>query len=144
MQGLADAAEKRGARIFEGTSALTITEDQNGWTVRTAEGVVHAAKLIQATNAYGCDASSDNSIVPASYFQMATAPLPITLRRDILATGEGCWDTALIMSSFRLDHAGRMIFGALGNLDGLGGPLHRQWAKRKLARLFPQLANRCL
>lgn len=43
VQGLADAAEKRGARIFEGTSALTITEDQSGWTVRTAEGVVHAA-----------------------------------------------------------------------------------------------------
>jgi glycine/D-amino acid oxidase-like deaminating enzyme len=34
-----------------------------------------------------------------------------------------------------------MILGAIGNLDGFGANSHRQWARRKLARLYPQLAG---
>lgn len=141
VQGLACTASAQGAQVFEGSSAVAITEAAEGWSVKTAQGEVRAARLIQATNAYGTDAADDNSIVPAHYFQLATAPLPDDLRQSILCGGEGCWDTALIMSSFRMDQAGRMIFGALGNLDRIGGALHRNWAKRKLAKLFPQLAG---
>jgi len=141
VQGLARAAQGQGARIFEETSALGMTETADGWTVRTTEGEVRAARLIQATNAYGVDAAGDNAIIPAHFFQLATAPLPDDLRQSLLSGGEGCWDTAMVMSAFRLDRAGRMIFGALGNLDGAGGALHRGWAARKLARLFPQLAG---
>lgn len=141
VQGLAGAAEGQGARIFEETSALSMTETGEGWTVRTAEGEVRAARLIQATNAYGAGAADDNAIIPAHFFQLATAPLPDDVRHSILAGGEGCWDTALVMSAFRLDQAGRMIFGALGNLEGFGGAFHRGWAHRKLSRLFPQLKD---
>lgn len=141
VQGLASAAAAQGARIFEETSALSMAETSDGWTIRTAQGEVRAARLIQATNAYGTGAADDNAIIPAHFFQLATAPLPDDLRQSILSGGEGCWDTAMIMSSFRLDRAGRMIFGALGNLDGFGGALHRGWATRKMAKVFPQLAG---
>lgn len=141
VQGLAQAARAQGAQVFEGSSAISMTETGAGWTVRTAQAEVQAARLIQATNAYGIDAANNNAIVPAHYFQLATAPLPDTVRQSILSGGEGCWDTALIMSSFRLDGAGRMIFGALGNLDGMGGAFHRGWASRKIKKLFPQLSG---
>ncbi|MFC0158416.1 FAD-dependent oxidoreductase [Mameliella alba] len=141
VQGLARAAAAQGAALFERSGALAIDETDKRWTVRTAQGEVRAAKLIQAVNGYGTGAASDNAVIPAHFFQLATAPLPEDLRRDILRGGEGCWDTALVMSSFRLDQSGRMIFGALGNLDGFGGALHRGWAERKLAKLFPQLAG---
>jgi glycine/D-amino acid oxidase-like deaminating enzyme len=141
VQGLARAAEGQSAQIFEGTSALSMIEAADGWTIRTEQGQVRAARLIQATNAYGTGAADDNAIIPAHFFQLATPPLPDDLRQSILSGGEGCWDTALIMSSFRLDRAGRMIFGALGNLDGFGGALHRGWAARKLVKLFPQLVG---
>jgi glycine/D-amino acid oxidase-like deaminating enzyme len=139
VQGLARAAEAHGAQIFEDTSALALAETAKVCTVRTAQGEVRASRFIQATNAYGADAAGGNAIIPAHFFQLATAPLPDELRRSILSGGEGCWDTALIMSAFRLDQAGRMIFGALGNLEGFGAALHRGWASRKLAKLFPQL-----
>ncbi|WP_425101898.1 NAD(P)/FAD-dependent oxidoreductase [Tropicibacter sp. S64] len=139
VQGLARTAAAQGAALFEGSGALAIDETDKGWTVRTAQGEVRAAKLIQAVNGYGTGAAFDNAVIPAHFFQLATAPLPQDLRRDILGGGEGCWDTALVMSSLRLDQSGRMIFGALGNLDGFGGALHRAWAERKLAKLFPQL-----
>lgn len=139
VQGLARAASAQGAQIFERSCVVEMSETDAGWHLRTAQGSVHADRLIQATNAYGTGAATDNALVPAHYFQLATAPLPQDLRATILGGGEGCWDTALIMSSFRLDQAGRMIFGALGNLGGLGGPLHRGWAARKMTQLFPQL-----
>jgi glycine/D-amino acid oxidase-like deaminating enzyme len=139
VQGLAGAAAAQGAQIFEQTSALSMFETAEGWTVRTARGEVRAARLIQATNAYGVHAAGDNAIIPVHFFQLATAPLPDALRKSLLPGGEGCWDTAQIMSAFRLDQTGRMIFGALGNLDGVGGALHRSWASRKLTKLFPQL-----
>ncbi|MBE1295421.1 MAG: FAD-dependent oxidoreductase [Rhodobacteraceae bacterium] len=139
VQGLARAAERLGAQIYEDSNALDIREDGQHWRIRTAQGGVRAAKLIQATNAYGKDGAEPNAIVPAHYFQLATAPLPTELRQSILEGGEGCWDTALIMSSFRLDQAGRMIFGSLGNLEGAGATVHRAWAARKLPRLFPQV-----
>ncbi len=139
VQGLAREAGQLGAQIFETSSALEVCQDGESWRIRTAQGEVRTAKLIQATNAYGRDGVDPNAIVPAHYFQLATVPLPEKIRQSILAGGEGCWDTALIMSSFRLDRAGRMIFGALGNLDGSGAAVHRAWAARKLVKLFPQL-----
>lgn len=141
VQGLARAAELRGARIHEGSAVTAMRRAGDHWHVLAAGGSVRAARLIQATNAYVTEGVPDNPIIPTHFFQLATAPLPVRLRRAILAGGEGCWDTALIMSSFRLDAAGRMIFGALGNLDGPGGHAHRRWARRKLWALFPQLSG---
>jgi len=63
------------------------------------------------------------------------------LRETILPGGEGCWDTAQVMSSFRLDRAGRMVIGAIGSLEGFGAGIHRRWARRKMAQLYPQLAR---
>lgn len=140
LQGLAQAASLQGAQIFEHSSATDVMQSGTGWTVKTKAGVVKAARLIQATNAYGVDGASQNAIIPAHYFQLATAPLPQALRDEILCGGEGCWDTAMVMSSFRMDTAGRMIFGGLGDLNGFGGSTHEAWARRSLAVVFPKLA----
>jgi glycine/D-amino acid oxidase-like deaminating enzyme len=94
-----------------------------------------------ATNAYHLAATGPPKpeTVPIGYFQMATRPLTDNLRRTILPGGEGCWDTAQVMSSFRTDDAGRLIIGAIGSLDHGAGSVHRGWAARKLAALFPHL-----
>lgn len=141
VQGLAQAAAAQGALIFEHSSAIEVQQTGVDWRIRTERGTVNAARLIQATNAYGCDGAAENAIVPTHYFQLATAPLPSTLRDEILHGGEGCWDTALIMSSFRMDAAGRMVFGGLGDLNGFGCGAHKAWARRSLAALFPKLAD---
>ncbi len=141
VQGLARAAAAQGVSIFENTSALSLKQTLGGWDITTDHGKVSAAKLIQATNAYGVDGAKDNAIIPAHYFQLATTPLPQELRNKILAGKEGCWDTALIMSSFRMDQSGRLIFGGLGNLEGVGRRAHQNWAQRKARKLFPELAN---
>ena len=99
---------------------------------------VTADMLIEATNAYG---ATRTRFAPLHFFQMSTDPLPDDVLRDILPGGEGCWDTALVMSSFRRDAAGRVIIGAIGSLDHPAAGLHRAWARRKLSALFPQLGD---
>ena len=75
------------------------------------------------------------------YFNFATAPLADDVRRTILPERQGAWDTRRVMSSFRFDRAGRLIFGGVGALRGAGAPIHRNWARRALGKLFPRLAG---
>lgn len=142
-RGLAAAAIRAGAVLHEGTKVTQARRDAGDWVV-TANGVeLRARSLLLATNAYfdGIDLGFRPEIVAVSYFQLATQPMPERHRAAILGGGEGCWDTAMVMSSFRTDQAGRMIIGAIGNLEGAGGAIHAGWARRKLAQVYPQLAD---
>jgi glycine/D-amino acid oxidase-like deaminating enzyme len=139
-RGLALAAIAAGARLHERSPVTRIAAEGGRWRVTTPEGGVTAEALLIATNAYhaalaGAPAPRYTAV---HYFQFATAPLGDNLRRTILPEGQGCWDTATVMSSFRLDAAGRLILGGIGSLDGPGRGIHQGWARRKLAALFPQ------
>ncbi len=142
-RGLARAAQGAGARICENSPVIGVAPDGAGWKLTTPGGRVFAGALLQATNGYlGHDLNfARQDFVPVDFFQIATAPLPADLRARILPGGEGCWDTAQVMSSFRLDRAGRLIVGGIGNLELPGGAVHRAWARRKLAQLFPEAAG---
>ena len=140
-QGLARAAHEAGAQIYTQSPVKSLTYDGQNWCAQTESGTVIAKKCLLATNAYhlnvqGVDESKSAKV---SFFQLATKPLPNILGETILPGREGCWDTALIMSSLRRDTAGRVIFGAMGNPEGLGHAVHRSWAQKALTRLYPGL-----
>lgn len=139
-KGLARAASERGALIFENTPVQQVKQSDH-WIVETASGSIKAPAMIVATNAYHTAAKGivRAQMSPVHYFQLATKPLPDKLHDKILPNGEGCWDTGLVMTSFRKDQAGRFILGAMGLPDTLG--LHKAWAHRALARLFPDLSS---
>lgn len=90
VQGLARSAGMRGALIHEGSAVTGMRRAGDHWQVHSARGSVRAARLIQATNAYATEGVPDNPIIPTHFFQLATAPLPVRLRRAILPGGEGC------------------------------------------------------
>ncbi|GAB5438889.1 NAD(P)/FAD-dependent oxidoreductase [Falsiruegeria mediterranea] len=139
-RGLARAAVQARAQVYQNSPALRIQHDGDVWHVETAGGTVRAKALIHATNAYHRDlASSAPEYVPVHYFQCATDPLPEALRATILPGGEGCWDTGLIMTSFRMDEAGRLVIGAMGDLGHAASDIHRAWVRRKLIELYPEL-----
>ncbi len=142
-RGLARAAMQAGAHLFEGSPVTEIRREGDSWCVQTPGGYIEARALILATNAYHQPIQGGDSprIVPVHYFQAATAPLPDDLLRSILPGKEGCWDSALVMSSWRLDAAGRLVIGAMGALDHVASGAHRHWLDRKLARMFPALAG---
>ncbi|NBZ86486.1 NAD(P)/FAD-dependent oxidoreductase [Stagnihabitans tardus] len=138
-RGLARAAMAAGAMCHEASLVTALTRQGAEWLLTCNGHRIRAKAVLVATNAYhlGLQAYAPQ-YVAVSYCQFATAPLRAP---DILPGREGCWDTALVMSSFRVDQAGRMILGAMGNSEGPLGPLHAAWARRKLARVFPQIAG---
>ncbi len=142
-RGLARAALGAEAQLFEHSPAESIRHDGSAWLVRANGHVIRARNLLMAANAYlgAILGAPKPAFVPFYYCQFATAPLTATQRAQILPGGEGCWDTALVMSSVRLDQAGRLIIGGVGQISGPGGAIHHNWARRKLAALYPSLAG---
>ena len=138
-RGLARAAHHAGALICEQTP-VTAAEHRSGqWIITTPGGKLRARHLLIATNAYHRPVThvTRPDVPIVQYFQLATAPLGDNLAGDILAGGEGCWDTGLVMTSLRRDRAGRVILGGMGG----DATLHENWARRKLAQLFPRLSG---
>lgn len=141
VRGLARAAVANGARLHEHTPVRALRREGGVWIVETAHHRIRAPRVLVATNAYhlGLGPAFAPRFTAVHYCQYATAPLPALLLDRILPQREGCWDTAMVMSSIRLDQAGRLIIGGIGNGDGAGGAIHAAWARRKLASLFPAL-----
>lgn len=142
-RGLARAARSTGARIFENSAVTGISHDGTEWHVLANGHRIRARYLLLATNGYigALPGAPKPAFVPFHFSQFATAPLSEDQRARILPAGEGCWDTALVMTSLRIDRAGRLVIGGVGSLDALGGAIHRRWAARKLAELYPELAG---
>lgn len=141
--GLARAAMAAGVQLHENTPVTAIQDAGDLWRVRANGQTLTAPRLLLATNAYhlpiqGAEAPPHTVV---NYSQFATAPLSETQRARVLPGGEGCWDTALVMSSIRTDAAGRLIVGGMGNEAGPGGPVHAAWARRKLRALYPDLGD---
>lgn len=142
-RGLAHAAVKAGVSIH--TSSPVIATERNGsrWTVKTAKGQVSSEWIIVATDAYSTgpweQVRSEQVHLP--YFNLATAPLGHNLQQSILPGREGVWDTKEILSSFRMDQAGRLVFGSVGALRNTGAAVHKAWARRSLKKLFPQIGD---
>ena len=142
-RGLAGAALAAGVRIHTASPVTGAKFGDGKWMITTAEGEVAARWLIVATDAYTrlFWPRIRREQIHLPYFNLSTAPLSAELRKSILPGGEGCWDTRTVLSSFRIDAAGRLIFGSVGALRGTGAAIHRDWSRRALRRMFPQLGD---
>ncbi len=141
VRGLARAAITAGAVIHTATPVNQVEVGGKGWRLVTAQGQVEADWVIVATDAYTTSPFAELRLeqVHLPYFNFATAPLSEAQRVRILPGLEGCWDTKEVLNSFRMDAAGRLVFGSVGALRGPGAAIHRNYSRRALARLFPDL-----
>ncbi|MDE5458897.1 FAD-dependent oxidoreductase [Bradyrhizobium sp. CSA112] len=143
VRGLARVALAAGAKIFTRSQVLTASDTGSRWRIGTAKGSVNAKWVIVATDAYGNGPWSQvrREQIHLPYFNFVTRPLSDHLRASILPERQGAWDTREVLSSFRLDRSGRLVFGSVGALERAGASVHRAWAVRSLRRLFPQLGD---
>ncbi len=140
-RGLARAAIKAGARLHGLSPVTTLVHRQGKWHLTTPAGTLIARAVIVATGGYTehFDPTLKQTFIPFNYFQFSTAPLHDKIRRTILPGGQGAWDTNLVLSSYRLDKQGRLVVGSVGLADGFAHNLNHQWARRTLAKVFPQI-----
>jgi len=114
-RGLADAAEKDGARIFEHARVTSIDRASDGWTLTTSSGSIRAGKVLIATNACGgaLNPTLQRTYFPLTVFQIATQPLPPKMRQRLLPGGQGFSDTRRNLITFRFDAQNRLISGGM-------------------------------
>lgn len=141
--GLARAALKEGAALYDRSPVTALDRDGSGYVLSTPQGRVRAKKVIVAVMGYPEQAFGQyaDNMVPFNYFQFATAPLARSVLETVLPGRNGAWDTNLILSSFRLDEAGRLVVGSVGKVDGWARNLNLAWARRTLARVFPGIGE---
>lgn len=139
--GLARAALQAGVQIFEDSPALTITPGAQP-VVQTAQGQVRCRHLALCGNAYlGHLAPAIRSrIMPVGTYIIATEPLgerANTLIRNDMAVA----DINFVLDYFRLSADRRLLFGGLVSYSTLPPPDLKAALRRRLLRVFPQLAD---
>lgn len=142
-RGLARAAIGLGARVHAGSPARTLTRAGRDWRLATDAGTLTAPGLILATNAHTDDLwpGLERSVIPLQSLQVATVPLADAVRRTILPQGHVVSDTRRLLLYFRLDAAGRLIFGGRGSAGTRIVGRHVAHVERAMRRLFPQAAG---
>ena len=143
VRGLATAATRKGAKLFTSSAVTHVERKCHTWRVRAAGGSVTAPWVIVATDCYsvGPWRKLADEQVKVSFFNLATQPLAEKYRKVILPNGEGAWDTRMLLEMIRLDASGRLIFASFGALRNTGTVIHKSWALRALARIFPALVG---
>jgi glycine/D-amino acid oxidase-like deaminating enzyme len=116
VRGLAEAVERRGARIYEGTRARAIEPHQ----ITTDQGVVNADIVVRATEGYTARLPKlRRAIAPVYSLMIATEPLPDSVWADIgLADRETFSDHRHLIIYGQRTADGRFAFG------GRGAPYH--------------------
>lgn len=143
VRGLARAAMQEGAIVHTHSPVSRLERNGSRWTVHGADGYeIQADRVVVCTNAYGAGAlvpGLHTTIIDAQTFQVATAPLPESVRATILPGGQVCSDTRNLLLYFRLDHTGRLLMGGRGPFREPRGVQDWQHLERVVAKMFPQV-----
>ena len=117
VTGLADACERRGVRVVEGTRAVAVRRGE----VRTDHGTVGCSHVVLATEGYTprLDRGRRRSVAPVYSLMVATQPLPQEVWDEIgLDRGQTFSEHQHLVVYGQRTADGRLAFG------GRGAPYH--------------------
>ncbi|WP_193748803.1 NAD(P)/FAD-dependent oxidoreductase [Leisingera sp. ANG-Vp] len=136
--GLAAAAQKAGAKLFQHSAALAANQASGRYEIETNKGVLRATKVIIATNGYSSEDLPDwlaGRYMPTQSTVMVTRPLS---QEELQAQGwfshQMAYDTRNLLHYFRLMPDNRFLFGMRGGL--LASPRAEAGIRRKLRQDF--------
>jgi len=143
VRGLARALLQLGGEIYTGSPALQLMREGSGYRIETPGGSVRAPLVIVATNAYTGTLTDAlrRSVVPVPSFQVATAPIPPSLRATILPGGQSASDTWRLLRYFRVDASGRLVMGSRGTFAAAPTTRTVRHHYRAVREIYPQLAG---
>lgn len=143
VQGLAQAADRTGVRIFGNSPVLQLAKDGTGFLLTTPNARIRAKNLIIATNGY----SSDDIPVPLGgrFLPLLSA---ILVTRPISADEQAAqgwssdlmsYDSRHLLHYFRLLPDGRFLFGQRGAVRATAAGTKAAEAanRRDFERMFP-------
>jgi glycine/D-amino acid oxidase-like deaminating enzyme len=140
-RGLARAAIAAGAAVHGETPALSLRRDGTRWRIETPRAVVHADKVLLATNGFTDDLwpALRRTIVPVFSSIAATAPLSDDVARAIMPTRSVLYESGHITVYYRIDQRNRLLMGGRGPMRWIRKPTDVSYFIRYAERLWPQL-----
>ncbi len=146
-RGLARATLERGGRIYARSPAISFRRYNDRWVVTTKKGEISGRALVVATNAYTSEFSRSlmpamaREVMPVLSWQMATRPLPETVRATVIPGRQAMSDTHGELYFARYDARHRLVTG--GAVIGPGNKPERLKIKvaERLKRLWPQIGR---
>lgn len=145
--GLAQAASRRGAVLFENAPVTAMGEASGRRVLTTPRGVVSAKEVLVATGAYTTSNFGwfRRRIVPVGSFLIATRPLSAEEIAGATPGNRTCVTSLNIGNYFRLSPDQRLIFGGRARFSAVSdqGSDAKSGAilRAALAAMFPQLAK---
>lgn len=139
--GMADAAIKAGASLFEQSRVISVSEGKT-ITVHTSAGHTVCNTLIYACNGYlgNLQPAIAKRVMPINNFMVATEPLDVK-HPEIVRAGVATFDSRFVVNYFRPTYDGRLLFGG-GESYGYRFPRNIEKLVRKpLSRVYPQLKD---
>lgn len=140
--GLAAAAKKTGARLFERSHVLDYQEGST-CKVRLENGSVTSKFLILACNGYLDDLDGRVSLrtMPINNFIIATEPLSEERARELIRDDVAVADSKFVVNYFRLSADRRLLFGGGENYGYTFPKDIVSFVKPHMLEVYPQLEN---
>jgi gamma-glutamylputrescine oxidase len=141
--GLAAAAERHGARIFENSRVTGWSGGDTKVVVRTALGEVRAKHAVLCGNVYLGDTAPDlvSKIMAVSTYIVATEPLGEARASALVKNNAGVVDSNWVVDYFRRSADHRLLFGGRANYSGLSQFDGAEATRQRMIGVFPQLAD---
>jgi gamma-glutamylputrescine oxidase len=140
--GLATAAARNGAKLFERTRVVEIVEGADP-IVRTPRGSVRAKHVVLCANAYvgSLVPRLRARIMPVGTYIVATEPLGQARIESVLRKNVAVSDMNFVLDYFRRSADHRMLFGGRVSYSGLDPLGTASATRRRMLKVFPQLAD---
>jgi len=140
--GLAAAADRLGAQIYEGSRVLSYTEGRQV-TVKTSAGAVKSQYLVLACNGYleKLEPRTAGRIMPINNYMLATEPLAEDLARRLIRDDTSMSDSLFVIDYWKLSADKRLLFGGGESYTrkfpaDIGG-----FVRKYMLRIYPELAG---
>ncbi|APX23409.1 MAG: FAD-binding oxidoreductase [Rhodobacteraceae bacterium] len=151
VTGLAEAAHRHGAQIWEAAPVTERTRSGSGWTLSTPKGALKAGRVIVATGAYAGRAKPSpfqyfrRRIISVGSFIIATRPL-MDAEVQKLLPGNRTYVTSMNIGNYiRLSPDNRIIFGGRARFsatsDQRSDAKSGEILKKSFAQVFPEFAD---
>ena len=150
VAGLAAAALRRGASIFEQTRVASVEPDSDHGDKRvrlsTSRGTLFAREVLIATSGYTSAATPalQKKIIPIGSFIIATERLPDAVARELSPRHRMIYDSKHYLYYYRLTPDNRMLFGGRAAFFPETGDTVRKSAeilRRGMIEVYPQLRD---
>jgi len=141
-RGLKRAAQSAGAKIFEGSRAVSV-DDGESVIVRTVAGSVTASTVFLACDAETVDLApkAGRYTMPVLNYIIGTEPLGAGRTRSLIPSNAAVSDSRFVLNYFRLSADNRLLFAGGEKYSPKPPKDIAAFVRPYMLKLFPQLAD---